>query len=49
MLVVVAFNVVRSLDGTFAVTPPPVKYLKVNVVLDGAIPYVRVKVKLLGE
>jgi hypothetical protein len=35
--------------STFELTPPPVKYLTVNVVEDGAIPYVFVNIKLEGE
>ena len=30
--------VTKSPAGTLAVAPPPVKYLTVNVVLEGAIP-----------
>ena len=37
------------LDGTFELTPPPVKYLTVSVVLEGAIPYVLVNIKFDGE
>jgi hypothetical protein len=33
----------------FELTPPPVKYLTVNVVLEGAIPYVPVYKKFTGE
>ena len=40
---------VNVFAGVFAVAPPPVKYLTVRVVLDGAIPYVLVKIKLEGE
>jgi len=32
------FKVDKSPDGTFAPTPPPVRYLTVKVVLDGEIP-----------
>ena len=31
-------NVVRELATTFDLTPPPVKYLIVKIVLDGEIP-----------
>ena len=34
----VVSNVVKSPEGTFDSTPPPVKYLTVKVVLEGAIP-----------
>jgi hypothetical protein len=37
------FTWVRSLEGTFDVTPPPTKYLTCNVPLDGAKPYSLVK------
>ena len=40
--------VVKSFAGTFAETPPPVKYLTVKVVFEGAIPYEFVKIKLVG-
>ena len=33
----------------FAPVPPPVKYLTVKVVFEGAIPYEFVKIKLVGE
>jgi hypothetical protein len=36
--VVVPFNLVKLLAFTFADTPPPVKYLNVKVVFEGAIP-----------
>jgi hypothetical protein len=36
--VVVPKRVVKSFAGTLELTPPPVKYLTVNVVLEGAIP-----------
>jgi hypothetical protein len=29
---------VKSLEGTFATTPPPTKYLTAKVVFEGAIP-----------
>jgi hypothetical protein len=44
----VPVNVVRLLAGALDIAPPPVKYLTVNVVLDGAIPYVFVKIKFVG-
>ena len=31
-------KLVKSPEGTFEVTPPPVKYLTVKVVLEGEIP-----------
>ena len=34
----VAFNRVKAFAPTFDVTPPPVKYLNVKVVFEGAIP-----------
>ena len=43
------FKVVNVLAKTLAVAPPPVKYLKVKVVFEGAIPYVFVYKKLEGE
>ena len=45
----VEFNLVKVLAPTLAVTPPPVKYLNVRVVLDGVIPYVLVNRKFVGE
>ena len=41
--------VVIVLAGTLAVTPPPVKYLIINVVLFGAIPYDLLYKKLEGS
>ena len=46
---VVAFNVVKELAVALAVTPPPVKYLNVKIVFEGAIPYVFVNKKFVGE
>ena len=43
------FKLFKTPEVTLASTPPPVKYLTVNVVLDGAIPYVPVNKKLVGE
>ena len=40
---------VNVFAGVFAVAPPPVRYLTVKVVFEGAIPYVFVKIKLDGE
>jgi hypothetical protein len=40
---------VIELAGMFDVTPPPVKYLTVNVVFEGAITYVLVNKKFSGE
>jgi hypothetical protein len=40
---------VKSFEGTFAATPPPVRYLTLIVVFEGAIPYVFVKIKFVGE
>ena len=39
----------KVLAETLAVTPPPVKYLNVKVVFEGAIPYVFVYKKFEGE
>ena len=41
--------VLTVLASTLAEVPPPVKYLTVKVVLLGAVPYVFVKTKLVGE
>ncbi len=45
----VVFKLTNVLAGIFDETPPPVKYLTVNVVLEGEIPYVFVNKKLTGE
>jgi hypothetical protein len=37
-LVLVVFRLIKSPTGTFDSTPPPVKYLTVKVVFEGAIP-----------
>ncbi len=47
--VMVEFKVAKSLAGTFASTPPPVRYLTFKVVWEGAIPYVLVNKKFSGE
>ena len=47
-----AVKLVRSLAGIFDSTPPPVKYLTVKVVFEGAIPYVFVNknpIEMLGH
>ena len=38
-----------ELAGTFELTPPPVRYLIVRVVLEGAYPYVLVYRTLVGS
>ena len=35
--------IVKSLDGTLDVIPPPTKYLTCSVIFDGAKPYSLVK------
>ena len=44
----VLLNVTKLLAGALAVAPPPVKYLTVKVVFDGAIQSVLVNIKLVG-
>ena len=44
----VVSTLVKVLANILLLTPPPTKYLKVNVVLVGVVPYVSVKIKLVG-
>ena len=48
-LILVSSTDVKVPDSTFELTPPPVKYLTVIVVFEGAIPYVFVNTKFNGE